>query len=68
VVGAEEGVEADLLVASADAPVPVAPPGAQVLRLRATPEAAADSDTIYRYDRAALLDALGASATVSNHG
>ena len=68
VVEAEEGVEADLLVASADAPLLEAPPGAQILRLRATPEPGADADTIYRYDRAALLDALGASDKASNHG
>ncbi len=68
VVEAEDGVEADLLVASADGPLPDTPPGAQVLRLRATPEPADDADTIYRYDRAALLDALGASDKASNHG
>ena len=66
-IEAEVGIEADLLVAIADGPLPAAPPGAQVLRLRATPEGG-DSDTIYRYDRAALLDALGANAKASNHG
>ncbi|MDB5667869.1 MAG: signal transduction histidine kinase [Alphaproteobacteria bacterium] len=68
VVAAEEGVEADLLVTSAEAPLFEPPQGAQILRLRATPEPGGDADTIYRYDRAALLDALGAREKASNHG
>ena len=69
VVTARENVHADIVIASDDAPSPPAPPGAQLLRLSATPEAAgAKSGAIYRYDRAALLDALGGKTGKSNHG
>jgi len=60
VVPAGEGVCADIVITSADSPTPPAAEGAQLLRLRATPEAGPHrGDTIYRYDRAALLAALG---------
>jgi two-component system chemotaxis sensor kinase CheA len=60
VVSAGEGVRADIVIASAESPAPPATQGAQLLQLRATPEAAPGrGDTIYRYDRAALLAALG---------
>lgn len=54
-----DGVPADLVVAveGADPPPPV--PGAKVLRIRSRPEACGTGDeSIYRYDRAALLGAL----------
>src|SRR5690606_29789634 len=59
VVAAGAGVAADILIASAETVDP--PPAAtgKVLRLRATPESPReDDDSIYRYDRAALLSAL----------
>jgi two-component system chemotaxis sensor kinase CheA len=69
VVAAGDGVSADIVIANADAPPPPAPPGAQLLRLRTTPEpGAGKADTIYRYDRAALLDALGGGDRKGNHG
>jgi two-component system, chemotaxis family, sensor kinase CheA len=60
VVPAGPGVEADIVIAGSDAPEPPAAAGAQLVRLRATPEPAGEQhDTIYRYDRAALIAALG---------
>jgi two-component system chemotaxis sensor kinase CheA len=64
-----EGVAADLVIASAESPAPPACAGAQLLRLRATPDAAGQgADTIYRYDRAALLAALGGASEARRHG
>jgi two-component system chemotaxis sensor kinase CheA len=69
VVTAHEGVAADIVIAGADAPVPPSAPGAQLLRLSATPQGSgAAAGTIYRYDRAALLDALGGHGRKINHG
>jgi two-component system chemotaxis sensor kinase CheA len=69
VVPAGDGVQADIVIASAEAPPPPAPAGAQILRLRTTAQAGADSGgTIYRYDRAALLDALGGPGKRGQHG
>jgi two-component system chemotaxis sensor kinase CheA len=68
VVRAGEGVEADIVIASAEAPAPPASGGAQLLRLRATPAPQEGAETIYRYDRAALLAALGAASGGSRHG
>jgi two-component system chemotaxis sensor kinase CheA len=63
VVAAGEGVAADLLIASAEADEPSGVAAGEVLRLRAQPEQAqASDDSIYRYDRAALLDALSRTA------
>ena len=60
VVAAGEGVSADIVIAGDDTPAPAAPQGATLLRLRATPQPAGEADgSIYRYDRAALLAALG---------
>ena len=58
VVAAGEGVEADIFIAMADAAG--SPPSAgKVLRLRTHPELAGENDnSIYRYDRAALIAAL----------
>ena len=60
VVAAGEGVEADIVIAAGEDAPPIA--GRDLLRLRANPEPAdAEDDSIYRYDRAALLSALGAA-------
>jgi two-component system chemotaxis sensor kinase CheA len=60
IVAASEGVAADLVIARTDAPEAPAAAGAEILRLRAAPEPAnAEDDSIYRYDRDALLSALG---------
>ena len=56
VVAAREGVEADILIQSAEGEAAKAKAG-QVLRIRSRPEAEGE-DSIYRYDRAALLSAL----------
>jgi two-component system chemotaxis sensor kinase CheA len=68
VVPAADGVRADIMIASAEAPPPRAAAGAQLLRLRATPEAAQGDDSIYRYDREALLAALGGAQGGKRHG
>jgi two-component system chemotaxis sensor kinase CheA len=69
VIPAHEGVEADIVIATAETPSPAPAQGAQLLRLRATPEAGEGrADTIYRYDRAALLAALGVAARGKRHG
>jgi len=62
VVAAGPGVAADILIASAESADPEKPATGEVLRLRATPEAPSDDDSIYRYDRAALLNALSRHA------
>jgi two-component system chemotaxis sensor kinase CheA len=60
VVAAGEGVVADIVIVSAETPEPAITSGAQLLRLRATAQPGGnEGDTIYRYDRAALLAALG---------
>ncbi|HEX8640583.1 MAG TPA: chemotaxis protein CheA [Allosphingosinicella sp.] len=54
-----EGVAADLVIASAEEAPPIAAQGAQLLRIRSSAEADGDNDdSIYRYDRAALVAAL----------
>jgi two-component system chemotaxis sensor kinase CheA len=69
VVHAGEGVHADIVITTAEAPTPPASAGAQLLRLRATPDASPDGgDSIYRYDRAALLAALGQASGGRRHG
>lgn len=61
VVAADEGVTADLVIATSDAVEPPSTVAGEVLRLRASPDPVGAEDTsIYRYDRAALLSALGA--------
>jgi two-component system chemotaxis sensor kinase CheA len=57
---AAEAGEADLVIVGAEADD--VPPARQVLRIRSTPEPAHEDDSsIHRYDRAALLSALGAA-------
>lgn len=67
IVAAGDGVVADLVITSAE--TADAPQGdGEVLRLRASPEpTCAGDNSIYRYDRAALLSALG-SAGGRRHG
>ncbi len=65
VVPAREGVAADILILSAesDGESDAAASAGQVLRIRSRPEQdGGDGDSIYRYDRAALLSALSRSA------
>jgi len=63
VVDDDEAVEADLVIAT-DGKPPVASASRKIV-LRAEPEGAGDDDdTIYRYDRAGLLMALKAAASV----
>jgi two-component system chemotaxis sensor kinase CheA len=64
VVAAGEGVAADILIAGADAEGQGGVEAGEVLRLRSHPELAGENDnSIYRYDRVALLDALSRTAT-----
>jgi two-component system chemotaxis sensor kinase CheA len=68
VVAAGPGVAADIVIAGPDAPEPSSSGGAQLVRLRATPEASGAGDSIYRYDRAALMAALGGARKGGRHG
>jgi two-component system chemotaxis sensor kinase CheA len=62
VVAAEEGVAADILITAEGEEAPGVAAG-EVLRLRARPELAGENDnSIYRYDRAALVSALSRHA------
>ena len=66
VVAAGEGVAADILIARAEDDAETGVAAGEVLRLRSRPELAGENDnSIYRYDRVALLDALSRSATKS---
>ena len=66
VIGAGD-LPADLVIASADGPAePVtASPGSRVILLRSVPAPTAADGSIYRYDRAGLLDALKGTAAGS---
>ena len=71
VVAAGEGVAADILITCADDEAETGTAAAEVLRIRSHPDLAGENDnSIYRYDRAALLDALsrGASRAVKKDG
>jgi two-component system chemotaxis sensor kinase CheA len=61
IVPAREGVSADILILSEDSAGEAPVSAGQVVRLRSRPEAA-DGDSIYRYDRAALIGALSKGA------
>ncbi len=67
VVDPDGAADVDVLIAAADAPIERAP-GRAVIRLRSTAEGAQGDESIYRYDRAALLSALGAPAAMSRKG
>jgi two-component system chemotaxis sensor kinase CheA len=57
-----EAGEIDVVIASAEAEAPAAK-GGKLLRIRSRPEVSGDKDdSIYRYDRAALLTALSQTA------
>ena len=61
-LGSIDPADIDVVIASDDVPEIAAGEGAEVLKLRAQPDADDGDDSIYRYDRAALLAALGRSA------
>ncbi|HYJ52702.1 MAG TPA: chemotaxis protein CheW, partial [Allosphingosinicella sp.] len=61
IVPAREGVSADILILSEDSSQEAPASAGQVVRLRSQPEAAG-GDSIYRYDRAALIGALSRGA------
>ena len=64
VVAAADGVAADILIAAAEVPEASGVAAGEVLRLRSHPELAGENDnSIYRYDRAALLGALSRRAS-----
>ena len=62
VVPAREGVAADILILSEEGAGPSPVEAGQVVRLRSRPDASASDDSIYRYDRAALIGALSRRA------
>ncbi len=69
VVGPEDDVPADLVIISADAEPPAFPKDASILRLRSRPERDRENDdSIYRYDRDALLGALSRGVKGGAHG
>jgi two-component system chemotaxis sensor kinase CheA len=62
VVAAAEGRQADIVIVKAEDEVPSAASG-DILRIRSNLDlAGANDDSIYRYDRAGLLSALGKRA------
>lgn len=63
IVRAGPGVAADLVIAGdGEADPALAAAGAAVLRIRSTPDLSGENDnSIYRYDRAALMSALGSA-------
>jgi two-component system chemotaxis sensor kinase CheA len=59
IVAAADGVSADVVIATAEAEDEAPPSAGRVLRIRSRPEVSGrKDDSIYRYDRAALIDAL----------
>jgi two-component system chemotaxis sensor kinase CheA len=69
VVAAEEGVSADVLIASAEDEAESGVTANEVLRIRSRPEDPGDNDnSIYRYDRTALLSALSRGASKGRKG
>jgi two-component system chemotaxis sensor kinase CheA len=62
VVAAREGVAADILILSEESESASPVKAGQVVRLRSRPENGASDDSIYRYDRAALIGALSRGA------
>ena len=69
VVAAGEGVAADVLIASDEDESESGVTANEVLRIRSRPENSGDNDnSIYRYDRAALLSALSRGASKGRKG
>jgi len=66
IVAAREGVEADVVIQSAESE-PTETKAGQVLRIRSHPDGEGD-DSIYRYDRAGLLSALAQRAKGGANG
>jgi len=62
IVAAREGVAADILILSEESESASPVKAGQVVRLRSQPENDASDDSIYRYDRAALIGALSRGA------
>src|SRR4051812_22912815 len=62
VVPAREGVAADILILSEESESAGPVKAGQVVRLRSRPETGTGGDSIYRYDRAALIGALSRNA------
>jgi two-component system chemotaxis sensor kinase CheA len=62
VVAAREGVAADILILSEESEGAGPVKAGQVVRLRSRPETGTGEDSIYRYDRAALIGALSRNA------
>lgn len=67
VVAAEPGAVADVTIAAAEAE-DVSPAADRVLRIRSRPDSDAGDDSIYRYDRAALIGALAQRGKERRHG
>jgi two-component system chemotaxis sensor kinase CheA len=69
VVAAAEGAVADIVIASAEEGNESPPCQGEIVRIRSRPElGGANDDSIYRYDRAALITALARHAKESAHG
>jgi two-component system chemotaxis sensor kinase CheA len=68
VVAAREGVAADILILSGESDVASPVKAGQIVRLRSRPEEGASDESIYRYDRAALIGALSRRAKGGAHG
>jgi two-component system, chemotaxis family, sensor kinase CheA len=63
IVPAVQGARADILIASADLPAEAGVTANEVVRIRSAPDQRSENDnSIYRYDRAALLSALSRGA------
>jgi two-component system chemotaxis sensor kinase CheA len=63
VVPAREGVRADITILSEESAAPAPAQAGQVVRLRSRPETGAGDESIYRYDRVALIGALSRGAS-----
>ncbi|MDQ8755615.1 chemotaxis protein CheA [Sphingosinicella sp. LHD-64] len=68
VVPAGEEVLADIVIASAEAGGAAQSTAGEVLRIRARPEPDEGDNSIYRYDRAALISALSRHGKDRKHG
>jgi two-component system chemotaxis sensor kinase CheA len=62
VVAAREGIAADILILSEESDGAGPVKAGQIVRLRSQPETGDGADSIYRYDRAALIGALSRGA------